>query len=402
MRIFFSVILALVFVNHPIAQERSQRTDDGLRYANYDYDCRETIGLPEPTGPYPAGTVTYHWADSSRMESLSKNPHDYRQLIVQVFYPAVINEGVVPVSYVPEIHLLRAGFTSDSREVPRQIADDLASMQCVRTHSFSHIRMSRTEERYPIVLFSPGGNMSRHWHTSLAQELASHGYVTVVMSHAYSGMDIFPEGGLLMSSQYWQGPENASEARKKQLENELTEMLAADARFALNNLLYLNDHQPESFLYGKLDASRVAILGHSRGGSTVARFGSIDNRVRACVVYDNIGPDKEVNKGLSQPQLVIRRTWSRERTARYYPFLEKNDAIAYDMVIEGASHFSFSDLPIVDPVNYPSDIEPRRAHDLFSGSTRSFLDVYLKGDGEAADLIKAAAANEEVSLRVFE
>ncbi|WP_240909054.1 hypothetical protein [Bacillus paralicheniformis] len=44
--------------------------------------------LPKPDGVYSVGTKTFHLTDRDREETLTKNPHDKRELIVQVWYPA--------------------------------------------------------------------------------------------------------------------------------------------------------------------------------------------------------------------------------------------------------------------------------------------------------------------------
>src|SRR5436189_1947812 len=43
--------------------------------------------LPEPTGPYRIGTAIFHLADTSRPDSLSKKPGQFRELMFQLWYP---------------------------------------------------------------------------------------------------------------------------------------------------------------------------------------------------------------------------------------------------------------------------------------------------------------------------
>jgi len=44
--------------------------------------------FPHPTGPYGIGTLTYHWVDADRGEVFTADPHDRRELMVQIWYPA--------------------------------------------------------------------------------------------------------------------------------------------------------------------------------------------------------------------------------------------------------------------------------------------------------------------------
>jgi hypothetical protein len=57
------------------------------------------FSLPEPTGPYPVGTVSYHWIDELREELLTDDPIDKREIMVQFWYPAAMVENAQPNYY---------------------------------------------------------------------------------------------------------------------------------------------------------------------------------------------------------------------------------------------------------------------------------------------------------------
>src|SRR6185369_14602272 len=116
------------------------------------------------------------------------------------------------------------------------------------------------------------------------------------------------------------------EARARVAEDALADILAADASFVLDRLAEWNA--------GKLDLRRAAIVGHSRGGITVARGCSKEPRFVACVTMDNIGPEREAAEGLHKPQLTIRTSgWSPERVQRLHAFLSRNTAGATEAVV---------------------------------------------------------------------
>jgi len=54
--------------------------------------------FPTPTGPYAIGTLTYHWIDAGRPEVFTADPDDRRELMVQVWYPAVAEPTPLPDS----------------------------------------------------------------------------------------------------------------------------------------------------------------------------------------------------------------------------------------------------------------------------------------------------------------
>lgn len=49
----------------------------------------DMVQVLPPSGPYAVGTVVHNWIDPSRLEGASENPTDRRQLIVQLWYPAI-------------------------------------------------------------------------------------------------------------------------------------------------------------------------------------------------------------------------------------------------------------------------------------------------------------------------
>ncbi len=56
--------------------------------------------FPRPTGPYPIGTLTDHWIDSTRPEVFTADPSDRRELMVQLWDPARYQRGAPRAPYV--------------------------------------------------------------------------------------------------------------------------------------------------------------------------------------------------------------------------------------------------------------------------------------------------------------
>lgn len=76
---------------------------------------------------------------------------------------------------------------------------------------------------------------------------------------------------------------------------------------------------------------------------------------------------------------MLRASWPEERTERLHDFLAANRTVAFEVVLPGAVHMSFTDLPLVDPEGHPpGDLGPRQAHRLISRATIGFLDHHLR------------------------
>lgn len=366
-----------------------------------DHMEKAWIHLPSPSGPHPVGTVTYHWVDKERFEPITPEPFDLHQVIVQFWYPAQ-RAGDVRAPYVANLEQMRAALRVDGREIPLYLAEHYGRYARVRTKSYQGTPLSHKLSQFPIVIFSPGGNMSRHFHTALMQELASHGYLAIALSHAHSGWDVFPYGGFLKSDPHWQGEEGDSVETQRMLDDELTNYLAADAIFVLNQLTDLNQ-DPASVFHGRLDLNRVAIAGHSRGGKTVSRACSTDQRFDACLIFDNVGPAAERESGLRQPLMSVRTDasrWSEARIEALHGYLEKTGSEAVEIVVQTADHFSFSDLTLVDPQDYPANLDPLTAHTITSTLTLAFLGRYLN-DGPAQWLEQLQQHVDNITLTKF-
>lgn len=347
-------------------------------FYNYAGRCTAMTQLPEPGGPHQVGTSTFHFTDASRPEQGSADPNDRRQVIFQLWYPAIRAADGDPVAYVPELDQIRAAFSADPRDVPQKLAKGLAPYACIATEAYADAPVSDLAKRYPVIVLSPGGGVSRHWHTAQAQEFASRGYVVVVLSHAYSGLDLFP-GLPVLSVERWLAPRAATPEQRTALDEAMSDELALDARFGLTQVENIASGAISHPLNGRIDLSRVAIAGHSRGGKTVARACSSDSRFKACVTYDNLAPERERATGLRTPQLTVRTAWEPDRRDTLHAYMKLNPGAAVDVEIAQATHFTFTDLQIVDPQQYPAKLDPVRGLSLANGITLDFLDSVWAG-----------------------
>ena len=131
---------------------------------------RETT-LPEPTGPYAVGRVTYDWKDPRHTE-----------LLAWIWYPATPTQpsqatsDYLPPSWRSAVEHQRGTLLTHflTRDLSR-----------VRTHSMSDAKISDQQPSYPVVLMRAGLSGLVAGYTSLAEDLASHGYVVVGFDAPY-------------------------------------------------------------------------------------------------------------------------------------------------------------------------------------------------------------------------
>src|SRR6266700_1776450 len=123
--------------------------------------------LPQPTGPYPAGTTSLWLTDTSRRDPWAADVA-VRELMVSLWYPAAATDGR-PAPYMTsaesELQLANRGITG----VP---ADALST---VGTSAVSNAAPAGHQRSLPLVVLSPGFTSSRSTLTAVAEDLASHG-----------------------------------------------------------------------------------------------------------------------------------------------------------------------------------------------------------------------------------
>ena len=176
---------------------------------------------------------------------------------------------------------------------------------------------------------------------------------------------------------------------------------AGDLIFVLNKIVELNHGRSPNFpLAQRLDANRVAAVGHSAGGAFAARACQLDARIRACVSLDgemppvSAFPEYPDGKGFQQPVLLIEVDQTGKRMpfslAQYNDFLRKEEAQlnmcpkgSYHVLLNspGLVHGSFSDYRLRMASGNPKDTEEALHNlNLIESFTRAFLDKYLKDE----------------------
>jgi hypothetical protein len=329
--------------------------------------------LPAFNGPHSVGVRSFAWMDKARVETESPNEADFREVTVQVWYPATVESTARSALYTPELkEMLSASANLPPGEQKFVKAHELLGNTA--TNSVPGAKILESAQPWPVILFSPGGNVSRHSQTALAERIASQGFVFVSMSHPYSTMDVAPVSGFSMSIDW--GLDQEDDQAATAADNRLAQVLAGDAAFVLHQLRKLVENDDP--FDGALELSHVGIAGHSRGGTTVGRACALNPDFVACAVIDNIGPDRERETGVKPPFLTLRAPWAEERIAILHAYLNRTGSVAYDVELASSNHFSCTDLPLFMLDLRVEGIEPVDGIDACANILASFFDAYLR------------------------
>ncbi|MFD9357037.1 alpha/beta hydrolase family protein [Streptomyces sp. NPDC060031] len=338
---------------------------------------RTAVQLPLPTGRFAVGQETLHLVDHSRTDPWAHTGP--RELMVTMRYPARSGTGG-PVRYLTteEARLLLI-----DRELDKVIpAETLAG---TKTHSRSGARP--VAGRYPLIVLSPGFTVPRATLTSLAEDLASRGYVVAAVDHAYESAATAFLGGRVLECLACAQVDGDEGVRA------VTEVRARDVSFLLDRL---TGRRPAWRNADLIDGSRIAMAGHSIGGASSLAAMAADPRIRAGIDMDGglatplpagVGGRPFMLLGAQQNSPGALESWDRT-----WPRL---DGWKRWITFTGSAHFTFTDFPaIADQLGLPDPDAPlpgARSVELTRRYVGAFFEQHLKGrpqpvlDGPAAD-----------------
>jgi dienelactone hydrolase len=248
----------------------------------------------------------------------------------------------------------------------------------------------------PTPVLMRAGLAKLTWdYTSLAEDLASHGYVVVGFDAPYrSFVVVFPDGRVIARA-----PQNNADlvrgSEQEHLAIKLVQAWSADMGFALDRLERLNSSDPSGRFLGRLDMVRVGVFGHSLGGAEALQFCHDDSRCKAGIDVDGAPLGSVVAEGVTQLFMFLLGEHeggpdeeTRQVAANIHSIYDRlpTDRRAL-IVIRGASHYLFSDdamlkSPLAMRVMRTLGIvrlDGRRQVAVTAHYISTFFDVYLRG-----------------------
>lgn len=341
--------------------------------------------FPKPDGPYPIGTVSYHWIDASRAETYGDTPGGPRELIAQVWYPAEPSGGR------PERWLAGGIMTSRAMAAwsrfPRYLIDQTA---LAYTHAHAGALISDHQNVYPVIVYVHGWGGFRNINPDQIEALVSHGYVVVSADHTYGALlTVFPDGRLAPNDRRALSGDG-SDGDGVRAATALVQTYAADARFVLDQVAQLNAADPVSRFTGRLDVEHVGLFGHSTGGGAVVLLCAEDARCQAALGMDTWierVADDVIGRGLTQPLLMMNSEgWSKggDNYTRQRRLYEAMHNTAYFLSIDGTTHYDFVAVPAISPLapllGVKGPLPARRVMEINNTYLVAFFDKHLHGE----------------------
>ena len=161
-------------------------------------------------------------------------------------------------------------------------------LQNVATNSYKDVSISSENQTYPVIIFSHGFASINYVHTSLYEELASHGYIVIAPNHTYIADPVeFSDGRIVGLADSIKILQPGSQQFDEAMYNEM-DVWINDIKFILDELEKINKYDSKNILTHRLDVSAVGIAGHSFGGMTAHQICSLDARIKAGVDMDGV------------------------------------------------------------------------------------------------------------------
>jgi predicted dienelactone hydrolase len=370
--------------------------------------------LPLPSGPYPVGFRAFELHDLSRTNAPSSDDSP-RTLQAFVFYPSV------PTSSPARTYLSDADLT-----IPAMVrnfhydAASLSELRDARAHSVQDSPSARGH--FPVVFFSHGFRLYALQSTALLEEVASHGYVVIVLTHPGDAADFRLGDGRVIRTFEPSQPQNAFNSAKQLIccAAQFADRIAAipeysrrlaptrlgtsavawrdDILFAVQSVIDGVVPRQIGDVLKQADLKAVAFTGMSFGGSIAAGACHQTLLCKAAINLDGGPYDTNMfNRSIRRPLLIVHSDWidlpveGSRYAAGFHPddlqFERWSDAGDDPDIlcvrVKGIRHMALSDLPYLmrgaGREKALGNADPRRSGEAVSRLWLAFLDTYLKG-----------------------
>src|SRR5262245_61015311 len=347
--------------------------------------------LPTPTGPHMVGRTTYVWSDARQADPFAPEPDTKRELLAWIWYPAAARqspntvEDYLPAPWRTAVECRRSALmTLLTRDLSR-----------VRPHSIRDSDLSPQHCSYPVLVMRAGLAALTTDYTTLAEDLASHGYVVVGFDAPYRTAVVVGRDGRVIARTPQNDAKLVGGPQQDLLIEKLLEGWTADIAFALDQLEQLNAFDPCGRFMHRLDLQRVGVFGHSLGGAAALQFCRNDSRCKAGIDVDGAPRGSVIADGVTQSFMFLLSDHGSKFDADNRR-IEANIRSIYErlptdrrlgIMIRGANHFNFSDGSVLRSQLLMRalralgiiGIDGRGQLALTTHCIRSFFDVHLKG-----------------------
>lgn len=320
--------------------------------------------------------------------------------MVSAFYPVALRSQCEweLVEYMPKKTSAIMESLLDQIAVPAGTLGGFRLQMCSsESQAYSGDDPSFRKEKYPLVIFSPGGHSSRFYHSIQAQTLASHGYTVVTIDHPYDAAVVEYPNGKIVEGTVDIDPEGDPQGYAR-----LLQVRATDVSFVLNvinNAEVVEQLLPLACPYTGVDTTNVPMYGHSTGGGAAAIAVSQDPRIGGGLNLDGSIKGTILETNLYNPYMMWASDWKSYNDpdivgplldwAQLWPHLHWG----LQLKLEDSHHATFEDIPYLahllglEPLPQAAtellgSIPADRAMEIVTSYVAAFIDFIVTGKNQ--------------------
>ena len=321
------------------------------------YCQKDTIQLIEPTGKYTVGTAIYEWIDSARTMQVSPDYRQNRVILTQFWYPAIRDQETK-----------RAPYHALSSEYQKTV-----------TNSFLRTAIHTEISQAPLILIVPGRGTERFLYSTIAEELASHGFIVAAVDMPEIGYVTYQDGYTILPSKKFKTPRGMMAGPYEKVDaffEEPTKLGTQDLFFVFDKIKTLNSRVFEN----RIDLNTVGLFGHSLGGRIAGQFAYENKSVKAYSSMEGIAPRKIRYNGLLKipiAMLCSSGTWPYAKE-NYFSLIDNRAAPVFMIELPKFGHNSVIDNAYLFPENYRYEIDPKKGLEISRQIIRDYFESVLK------------------------
>ena len=316
--------------------------------------------IEPPTGKYDIGTQVYFWTDKSRGEVYTTDPSDYRELMVQIWYPA---KGGENYQKAPHVTFPERAISSITRTAGLPSSFGKHGTQLTSNSVFGLLPIQN--KKFPLILFSHGDGGLLTQNTSQVEELVSNGYIVIACNHTYNASITFDKKGNSIPYKQNVSWNEQAQYHKKYYTNLLINYRYQDLAFLLK-VLKQNQFDDGSLnpFKNNINFEKVGAMGHSMGGGTTYIAMLKNNQIKAGVALDGwffglLEEDAKTNTKkpflhLGQEQFLdsgiegdINFSKDGKRNFEIYNTILETNEESYGVYIKNSLHYSYTDMKLI-------------------------------------------------------
>ena len=404
---FANVMLIIIAVNRKQSRYVMLFSAVSLILTFISITAGSLFPVPDPfpiTGPYEVGTRIIHYTDFDRHEIYGPDLNAPREIMAQIWYPAVPGENHVRAQWMPDIKFAGPAIAIGLDLPPYA----LNHLKYVNGNAFLEAPPTNQSKGFPVLIFSHGWDGFKEQNIFQVEELASHGYVVIGINHTYGAvLTVFPDGRQVPTNQDAL-PSGVTQEEYNLASNILVQQWANDIGFVIDELEIANQPSANWFLSGKLDLNNIGVFGHSTGAGATVEFCIMDLRCKAALTMDLWAEPVSADllaSGVTQPMMLMHsENWDTlYDPARNYAIVgtlvnaSANDVIEF--TIKDTKHYDFSSLPLLSPLTVnlglKGPIDGELVLEIINAETVAFFDKYLSGNHEI-DIVELSTQYPEV------